>query len=245
MTIKLDLKLLVIALVVMILVMFGLWRPWEKTKTRTIEVTGQAELTAEPDEFTFNATYQKTASERKTAIAAVSTLGNDVVTKLKELGVEEKKITTNVSTGVGYYEPGMPISEDTLRKDNSSLTAIFTLTAIVNDKTLAQKVTDYIATTPVQYTVTPQYGFSNKTRKELEAKARRLALSDGKKKALETADTLGVELGKVQKVSEVQWGGGIIPLEGKVGSADAVTSPIILPGEQEVSFSITITYELR
>lgn len=245
MTIKFDIRFVTIALVVAILVMFGLWRPWEQTKSRTIDVTGQAEITAEPDEFTFNATYQKTATERKDAISAVSALGNEVVAKLKEIGVEEKKVTTNVSTGSGYYEPGMPVSDDTLRKDTSSQTAIFSLTAIVNNKTLAQKVTDYIATTPVQYAVTPQYGFSSKTRKDLEAKARTLAIADGKKKAAETATALGVELGKVQEISEVQWGGGIFALEGKAGSSDTVVSPIILPGEQEISFSILITYELR
>jgi uncharacterized protein YggE len=247
---KLNLKFLVVALAVIILIMFGLWRPWEEADARTIEVTGEAELTAEPDEFIFNVTYQKVARDQKTAIAAVSALGNEVASRLKELGVEEKKITTNVSSNSsGGYEPEMPVVDDKRgdkrQNDDSSFVAVFNIRVVVNDKALAQKVTDYIATTPTEHAVTPEYTFSSKKRQELEAKARSIALLDGKKKALETAKALGVELGKVQKVSEVKWGGGIVPLEGQAIRSDATSSPIVFPGEQEIRFSVTITYKIK
>jgi len=223
--------------------MLLIWQPWNGLSSRTIVVSGQASVKAAPDEFTFYPSYQASAITETAAITAVSKKGNKVVNKLISLGVEEKKITTSVNAD--RYFAVKDSSEDT------EPTATYSITATVDNKDLAQKVLDYLVTTSPIYGVSPQSNFATETRKDLEDSARKLALADAKERAEQTAEELGIKLGKVVEISEPNWG-GVIPLgveerasTDSSGAPETVTSPKLLIGEQEVTYQITVTYKIR
>lgn len=58
MNFRLDQRWALISLAIVLVGLLGLWRPWELNK-RTIEVSGQAEIKAAPDQFTFSPTYSR------------------------------------------------------------------------------------------------------------------------------------------------------------------------------------------
>ncbi len=236
---RLDFRILSAVLLVVIVSMAFVWRPWGSTEKRTISIQGEATLKAAPDEFIFSPVYEKKAKDSTTAISEVSKLGNSVVAKLKKLGVADKSIQTNVTTQKRY--------EPLTGRETDEITAQFSLTVTINDKVLAQKILDYLTITGPLYSVSPQSTFANETRKQLESEVRGKALSDARSKADQTAKELGVKVGKVISVSEPQFGGPIT-LEGKsVPSSDSSTStpPVLLTGEQEVTYTVTVNFQIR
>jgi uncharacterized protein YggE len=91
-SLSVDLRILCVVLVLIIATMFALWRPWQDSgSSRRVTVTGTAKVTAEPDNYQFNPSYQKTTTEE------LNTQLNSVTTKLKELGVASKDITVQSS----------------------------------------------------------------------------------------------------------------------------------------------------
>jgi len=242
-TFKLDFRFLSGFLFVVVVVMLFIWQPWNNISSRTIIVSGQATVKAEPDQFTFYPTYQATAATESAAITAVSKKGNVVVDKLVKLGVKQNQISTSVNAD-RYY--GIK------SEDQSEPTATYSITAVVEDKKLAQQILDYLVTTNPIFGVSPQSNFKTETRKELEDSARKLALADAKQQAETTVMELGIKLGSVVEISDPNWG-GIIPLgvedravEGSGSDGVSVqSSPKLLTGEQEVTYQISVTYRIR
>lgn len=241
-TVRFDLRWVVGLLLVVIAVMFVVWKPWLGSSGRTITSTGEATVKAEPDEFIFSPTYQKEADTSSAAISEVSTVGNEVVAKLKELGIEEKSITTQVSTNQGF--------EPMTGRQTDKYTAQYSITAKVNDKEVAQKAFDYIVTSSPLYGVSPQSTFTTETRKKLENTARLKAVADAKDKVAQTANELEVRVGRVVSVSEPQWGGPIpfavsdkAVMEG--GSTSSTATPVLLTGEQEVTYSVSVVFRIH
>lgn len=229
--------------------MLLIWRPWSELGSRTVVVSGQATLIGVPDEFTFYPSYQGTAGTSTEAISKASVIGNAVVAELINSGVQESKIKTAVSNygDVDRVEPTVaPGSSGSA--SSGTFTATFSVTAVVYDATLAQKISDYLTTTSPLYGVSPQSGFTTETRKKLESDARGLALADAKTKADQTVAELGAKLGRVLEVSEPNWGGPIL-MEGEIGSltkdSSVITTPKLLFGEQEVTYTVSVTYRLR
>jgi len=255
-SLRFDLRLLVLLLVVVIAGMVIWWKPWEGTAKNVITVTGEGTVQAAPDQFVFMATYQKKATTAKLAITDVSTVGNEVIAKLKELGVPESGLKNDVTTGPNYsiLEPsstdgGSVSSQPIPPRGTNETIATYMVTATVQDRTLAGRVMDYLATTPVLYAISPQSTFRDETRKKLESDARGKALSDARAKADQTATGLGAKLGKLTTVSDLQQRGGPIPLMGKAVPSSAVedktTTPVLETGTQDITYTVTVSYQIK
>jgi len=236
----LDLRWVVGVLLVIIVVMLALWRPWQGTTSedQTIQVTGETTVTAVPDEFVFYPTYQFESSDKAAALDELSKKSEEVTAKLKELGVPENKIKTNSS---GYDT--VLLETDGAQKATYSLQ----LTATVDSEELAQKVQDYLVTTGPTGSVSPQPTFSEEKQRELEAEARDKATADARAKAEQSAQNLGFKLGKVKTVSDgdTYWA---VPFESRAMTTDLATSSGNLglyPGENELPYSVTVTYYIR
>lgn len=248
-TVRINFRYVSLVLLAVILGMLGLWRPWQGTGSQTISMTGEASVKATPDEFSFSPTYQQSASTSVDAISAVSKTGNAVVAKLKELGIEEKAIKTSVNSTPDYSKPYIGIPERDPGTTPGGYLATYSLTVIVNDKDLAQKTLDYLVTTSPLYGVSPQSTFRAETRAQLEAEARSKAVADAKSKAAQTAEELEVRVGRVVSVSEPSWG-GVIPMTA-TGSREialdtaAPTTPVLLTGEETVTYSVVVVFRLR
>jgi len=237
---SLDLRIIVVLLLAVIAAMLFMWKPWgSSTSDRTVEVTGETTLKAEPDEFVFYPSYQFKNPSKDTALAELSKKSEAVITKLKELGVTDSNIKTN-SNGYDY-----PVSIE----DGSGEVITYTLqlTVTVDNRELAQKVQDYLLTTAPTGAVSPQASFSEAKRKELENKARDEAAKDARSKAEKSAQNLGFKLGSVKSVKDGLGFDGVIPL----GAPDAVTADgaesrlTIQPGENDLTYSVTVVYFIR
>jgi len=246
-TIRLNAWIICAVLLVANLGTIGLWRPWESRliSDRTIEITGSTTIESAPDQFVFNPYYQKEGTDKKAIDAELSKLSKTIITKLKALGVNDSAIKTDVNSydyGIYYSIP-----------ENKATTTLY-LTVTIRDKSLAQKVQDYLTTTSPLGSITPQISFSSAKQKELENQARDGVLKDAKSKATATAKQLDVKLGKVIKVSDIT-SYGITPFPWMMDSAsgtadsikgsDIVPSYNIQPGLNEYSFSVEVTYELN
>lgn len=239
----LNLKVIVVLLLLVIAAMLALWKPWEDTPgaaDRTVQVTGQAKVSAEPDEFVFYPTYSFVNTDKAAALAELNKKSDAIVAELKKLGVPDSKIKTN-SDG---YERGLYLPDKTDTGTTYNLSLIVTL----NKKDLAQKVQDYIVTTNPTGPVSPQVTFSENKQKQLESDAREEATKDARKKAEQSAKNLGYSIGKVKTVNDGTGFGPVQPLMSRNMELDATISDSKLslqPGENDLNYSVTVTYFIK
>lgn len=235
-----DLRwVIIVILLIAIGVMLFLWKPWDNTTSdRTVEVTGEATVTAEPDEFIFYPSYQFANANKQAALEELTKKSNEVTEGLKKVGVAENDIKTNSG---GYDYALLPESKDT--------TYTLQLTVTVENLELAQKVQDYLTTTAPTGGVSPSPTFSDAKRKELESKARSQATEDARAKAEQSGEKLGFKVGKVKSVSDGS-GFNLLPFRGE-GAAVATDSAAnsgsfeLHPGENELPYSVTVVYYIR
>ncbi|MCA9347534.1 SIMPL domain-containing protein [Candidatus Saccharibacteria bacterium] len=235
---KIDLRILCGVLTLIIVAMLIIWKPLSSSGSgRTIKISGEASIEAEPDEYQFSPTYQKTGTDRSAIQKELIDQVNTVISKLKEMGISESDITLSSSTYDNYWY------------DGANQVSSNTITIKTTDKEQAQKIEDYLVTTSPQGSLTPYLTFSDEKRKTIEADARVEAIADAKLKAGAMADELGVKIGKVVSVSEQSGNGGIImPMAvDSVASSEKTSSSSlpVLPGKQEVAYTVEVTFELK
>jgi len=242
---SLDLRVVVGLLLLVIVAMLALWRPWTSagTSDRTVEVTGEATIKAEPDEFAFYPSYQYTNTDREKALAEATKKHEEIVKKLKELGLADSKIKSDLSG----FEKGMYYPVDDTR---AGTVYSSTIPVTVADKARAQKVQDYLVTTSPTGSVTPQGAFSETKRKELESQARDEATKDARKKAEQSGTNLGFKIGKVKSVTDGAGFGDVRPMMGRGIAVEdmamsAPSSISVQPGESEIRYSVTVVYYVR
>jgi uncharacterized protein YggE len=240
-SLSLDYRILCLVLLAVIVAMLALWRPWSANASgdRTIDVTGQTTVKSEPDEYVFYPNYEINNVDRAGALSEVTAKSDGVIKGLKEVGVADRQIKTNASD-FGSFKP-MP------ERDGSSPSYNLVVTVTVGTKELAQKVQDYLLTTGPGGTITPQATFSEAKRKELESKARDEATKDARAKAEQSAKNLGFKVGAVKKVSDSN-GFGVYPMvaQDSISSSGATRQMLaVQPGENELSYSVTVTYYLK
>ncbi len=244
--VSLDARFIIIALLIIIAVMLFIWKPWDDKPTdqsRTITVSGESKVTAEPDEYVFSPSYQFKNANKETALAELTKKSDEVVGKLKELGVPDSKIKSD-SDGHNYnyyYEQQSRLNNYTLR-----------LTVTANDKDLSQKIQDYLLTTGPLDQVSPQANFSDAKRKELEGKARDEATKDARAKADQSAKNLGFKVGEVKTIEDGASGGGIRPMSARNAELSfdsakdsAAPSLAVQPGEDKLNYSVTVVYYVK
>lgn len=238
---SIDLKWITVALAVVIVAMLFIWKPWATRGVgeRTVEVTGDATITAKPDQYVFYPSYEFKNQDKAAALAALSQKSDEIVAKLKSLGVANNKIETNAS---GY---DMPVYYDT---DNKNATYTLQVTITVNDLKLAQKVQDYLVTTSPTGAVSPSVDFSDKMRRQLESQARDQSTKDARSKGEQMAKNLGFKLGKVKTIQDDTGFGDYFPAMSRGTSAAAAedtSSLTVQPGENDFTYSVTVTYFIK
>jgi uncharacterized protein len=235
---NLDYRLIIGLLLVVIAVMLFVWKPWQSDKVtdRTIEVTGTSTISARPDEFVFYPTYEFENEDKDAALKQLSAKSAEIVAGLKERGVADKDIKVN-SDSWSY-----PVYE----RIGSTATYTLRLTVTVGSQALAQKVQDYLVSTTPSGTISPQANFSESKRKVVEAEGRDKATKDARQKAEQSAKNLGFKLASVKTVNDGSGFGGVVPLYGKEMTArDSSASLPVQPGENELTYTVTVTYYIK
>lgn len=242
---SLDYKIITAVLLVVVVAMLALWRPWAASAgsdDRTISVTGEAKVTAEPDEYVFYPNYEFRGPEKNAALNEMTKKSDEIVTKLKSLGVEESKIKTNSN---GYDGRPYPVDGNSME-----VTYNLSLNVRVGQREMAQKVQDYLVTTGPTGSVSPQATFSDNKKKELESEARDKATREARAKADQSAKNLGFKVGGVKSVEDGM-GFGIYPMPERgvskvMPTMDSSSSQLsVQPGENDLTYSVTVVYFLR
>lgn len=244
-SVSFDLRIVVAVLILVIVGMLAIWRPWSKTTTanaRTVQVTGETTIKTEPDQYTFNPTYQFKNQDKNGGNTAASNKSNEIIAALKKLGVADKDIKSAISSYDDYTKSST---------GGDGYVFSLSLTIVISKKDLAQTVQDYLLTTSPQGTITPVAGFSETKRKQVESQARDEATKDARAKAEQSARNLGFKIGAVKTVSDGRGFSAdpIVYSEDSMaanGSAKTVApSTPIQAGENDLSYSITVTYYLK
>lgn len=242
-TLRFDYRWVVAVLLLVIVVMIVLWRPWEPRydrDARTIDATGETVVKATPDEFAFYPLYAFKNADKAAALAESSKKSSEIVSGLKKLGVSDSSIKTSVN---GYTDYVMP------ERTGEGYTYSLSVTVTLSDKDLAQKVQDYLVSTGPEGGVSAQPTFSETKRKELEKTAREQAAKDARSKAEQLAKNLGGKVGDVKSIADGNGFGGVTPMYDKavlpVEPSSGGSSMTLQPGENELRYAVTVVYYLQ
>lgn len=242
MNISLDYRIIIFVLISIIIGLILAWQPWRdapNSTDRTIKVTGQAKISAEPDEFVFYPSYEFKNADKAAALKELTQKNEEVVNGLKKLGINDNKIKTQS----GGNNDGPKTTE--YRTDS---TYRLSLTVTVNNDKEAQKVQDYLVSTAPYGSVSPQASFSEAKRKELENQAREKATLDARSKADQSANKLGLKIGKVKSLEDGTGFGGIQPYSAQndLGVSVLPSSKLsIQPGENDLTYAVVIEYYVK
>lgn len=222
-----------------------LWRPWSTafhSADRTVRVSGQSSVKAEPDEYVFMPSYEFNNADKTAGLAELTQKSDQVVNGLKKIGVADTDITTNASGYRDYYM---------YDEQTKTHTYALTVSAIASSREQAQKVQDYLLTTSPSGEVTPQLRFSEAKRKQLEGKGRDAAAKEARAKAEQQAKNLGFRVGDVKSIEDngESFGGYPVPMmdatTSSAGRSAAVPSLPVQPGQNEFTYTISVTYYIR
>jgi len=211
----------------------------EQPAPRTITMSGEGSAKSAPDEANLSAGV---TSDGKTAILALganSRAMNAVFATLKKLGIADKDIqTSNFSLSPQYetYKPGTSGPQRIVGYEVSN-----TVDVTVEDMSRTGAVLDALVSSGSN-----QIGgisFSIRDTTALLAKAREAAVKDAILRAHTYADAAGVTLGPILSIQE---GGSEQPRPMyKAMAMMAAAPPPIAGGEQAVSASVSITWQIQ
>ncbi|MDE1975015.1 MAG: SIMPL domain-containing protein [Patescibacteria group bacterium] len=238
-----------------------------RNQTNTISVQGTGDALATPDVATFSFTLSDTEKTVAAAQAKVTAAENSALKVVRDAGVADKDIQTasytinphytyqnaicpqpavyNASSGVSgassvaYCPPG----KQTLTGYDVSETIQIKL----RDLSKAGSLLTALGAAGVSNLNGPNFTVDNPDSVQAEARAK--AIADAKTKADELAKELGVTIVGVTSFYE---NNGPMPVYAKMLGAGAAApesaatpSPSVPSGEQKVTDSVTITYEIR
>jgi len=234
-----------LVLFIVIVVMFALWRPWVtkiNAADRTISVTGNATISAVPDEYVFSPTYDFTNSNQQTALANFTATSGQIVAQLKNLGVASSDIQTDASN----YSGGVYLPVVSYENGNADYTLNITIT--IDNAALAQKVQNYLLTTNPTGQISPTVNFSTAEQNKLDNQARNIAEQNARANANQSAANLGFKIAAVKSVQDGSLGGVVYPVEMNNGATTGVAPTTsssnlsLQPGKNTLTYSVSVTY---
>ncbi len=221
--------------------------------TNTISVSGEGEVFAVPDIATvsFSVTHQgKTVVDTQ---KEVSKKINAALAFLKDSGIADKDVkTTNYSAYPRYEYNVMPCSADSvdcLRPGKQVLVGYDvtqTISVKVRDTDKTGAVLEGLAKAGITEISGPEFSIDDDD--AIKAEARKKAIDDAKEKAKVLAKDLRVKLVRIVGFSE----SGNYPIYyaksaalGMGGGPESSPTPDLPKGENKVTSTVTITYEIR
>jgi uncharacterized protein YggE len=203
--------------------------------SRQVTVVGSGHVEGTPDTLTANSAISFAASDVTTAMNQTNQRQQAVIDALTGAGVDKKDIsTTGVSLQPQYGTDGTAIV---------GYQASNTIDVKIRDLSSASRVLALIVSTGGDATRINSVSYSINDDSQLVKDARTRAFNDAKDRADQYAQLSGLKLGKVITISEVADGGPIVPQP--MGAPRAMATEVPLsPGQQTVSFSVTVAWEL-
>lgn len=232
------------------------------TATNTISFTGEGKVFAVPDIAAISFSIVTEAKTSKAAQDQNSEKSKRVVDFLKGQEIDEKDIKTtgyNVYPQYSYPRPlPMPLEIEEQSTPDQSYPQYYDsnpkITGYQVNQSFEVKIRDLEKVSAVlDGLVTAganqvnQLGFKIDDEEKLKDEAREMAIKDVKEKAAKLRKQLGIRLGKIINYQE----GGYYPpiyLRAEALSSDksgGMGGPEVPAGENEITISVTITYQIR
>ena len=203
------------------------------TNSRQVTVVGSGQVQGTPDTLTANVSIEFTAPDVTAAMNQTSELQQAVINALVTAGVDRKDIrTTQVRLQPQYGPESSAIVG--YRASNSIDVKVRNLDSASNTLAL-------IVSTGGDATRINSVNYSIDDDSQLVKDARARAFQDAKDRAQQYAQLSGLTLGKVISISESA--GATPPTPIPLTRAAAAPVPLE-PGQQTVSFSVTVVWEL-
>lgn len=211
-----------------------------------VTFTGHGRVFAKPD--IAQVTLGVRTDRRPTAVKAVTENTekmNQVIAKVKELGIEDKDIKTT------SYNLSPEYNYDYVSSRGSSTLAGY---SVYQEVTLKIRNLDDIgkvieATTSVGANQVGNIAFTIDDTDELKKQARTEAIAKAKARAEEVAAATGIRLGKLVNVYENEYQPPIYDYgyakTEALGMGGASAAPAIQTGENEVTLDVTLVYEVK
>ncbi|HSW97545.1 MAG TPA: SIMPL domain-containing protein [Candidatus Saccharimonadales bacterium] len=221
------------------------------SKNPPITVTGSGMVSAQPDQSSVSFTVTKTANTLKDAQNQANTFTNKMVSDLQKIGVEKKDIqTSNYNSYPNYQEQSsgpnvyMPINKPQ-SQTIQDYTVTENVTITIHNTDTANKVIDTVTSDGAENVTGPDLTFSESKQQDLENQARAKAIANAKQKAQTMADAAGIHLGKLTKIEDGSQNNYPVIRPMMMNAAgNAKSAPTqINPGQNNISASVTLTYE--
>lgn len=221
----------------------------------TISVSAEGKITATPDLATVNIGV---LSQGTTAVD-VKNQNNDKVSKviafIKAQGISDKDITTaqfnfyprqDYNYG-GVMVPGGKVPTIVGYEGNQTVTV--KVHGVDKDQTVLEKIVDGAVNNGANEINGVNFSFNSPD--ALQQQAQQLAIDNAKTKAQGLAKEAGLSLGKVVSISETN-SGGIAPMPYALnaptmalGGAAKSVAPDIQPGSQDITETMSVTFEVK
>ncbi len=209
----------------------------QTTKTNLFTVSGTGKVTGIPDTALLSIGVTKTGSTVAIAQNQTNTAVNKIIEDLKKLGILEKNIkTTNYSVNPNYdfARGGQNITGYTVTQ---------TLEAEITPIDIANKAIDTATADGANLIGGITFTFNDKTKADLENKARTEAVKMAKGKAQSLANATGIRLGRIVDVQESN---GFEPrpiMMAQSLETGKTADTQLQPGENSITINITLSYE--
>lgn len=209
----------------------------QTTKTNLFTASGTGEATGIPDTAQLSLGVTKTSSNVTDAQNQTNTAVNKIIQDLKKLGIAEKNIKTinySVNPNYDFGRGGQNITGYTVTQ---------TLEANITPIDVANKVIDAATADGANLVGGITFTFNDKTKADLENKARMQAVQTAREKAQNLAKATGIRLGKIVDVQESN---NAVPRPIMMAAQSSETKSAdtqLQPGENSITINITLSYE--
>lgn len=225
--------------------------------TNTISVSGDGEVMSAPDIATISFTVRDVAKTASDAQSNVSSKTKVALDAIKKVGVAEKDIKTQSYSSYPKYEwrqtTSLPCVEMGCPPPSPGKQVIVgyevsqSVTLTVRNMDLVNSVVEALGQSEVSDMYGPNFAIDNED--ILKAQARKQAIDKARSKAEVLARDLGVTLVRIVSFSEGQnypmYDRAMSMASAPMGKAEGAPTPELPQGEQKITSSVTVTYEIR
>ncbi|AZG48412.1 SIMPL domain-containing protein [Gordonia insulae] len=206
---------------------------------RTVTVVGSGKVTGTPDTLRADIGVEASGADVSSALNESSAQVAKVTDAVVAAGVERKDVQTQQVNLSPQYSNPAPGSSSQI----SGYQATNTIRVTIRDIAKASDVLAAAATAGGDNTRISNVSFAIDDDSELMKQAREAAFDDARSRAEQYASLAGDSLGKVQTITE-QTSGQDQPAPLQRDSMAAAAPVPVEPGEQTLTFSVTVTYAL-
>ncbi|GAA1479944.1 SIMPL domain-containing protein [Gordonia sinesedis] len=206
---------------------------------RTVTVVGNGKVTGVPDTLRATVGVESSGPDVSTALNTANGKVKTITDAVVKAGVERKDVQTQQVSLTPRYNTPAPGGTSVI----SGYQATNTLQLTMRDMAKASEVLAAAANAGGDDTRVSGVSFAVDDDSKLLEQARKAAFDDARTRAEQYASLAGDSLGKVVTIKETT--GGEQPPAPADARNETLASPVpIEPGEQTVTFTVTVTYGL-